>query len=125
MNPVPKSVQSIEEKHIFALDNTFWALRFDINSQDLQNLIDKQIFTPINEHEEFQKWDRDAKNYIPIPKSEYLQLWTRRIKNTVNLDVILPENCNVFVSKNGRDDKYLFVVTNSATAEAVFVAEAH
>jgi hypothetical protein len=120
-NPVPNSVDSIQQGNFITLDSVFRVLRFQIDKTDLKVLLDSQHFTPIDENEEFKQWDQNSKGEIKIQKENYLAYWKQRIQRTVKLDVNFTKTWQIFTLKEGHGQKYFFFDTNST--EAVFVAE--
>jgi len=120
-NPVPSSVDSIQQGNSIAMDSVFRVLSFQIGKTDLKMLLDSQHFTPIDENEEFKQWDQNSKSEIKIQKEDYLVYWKQRIQRTVKLDVNFTKTWQIFTLKEGRGQKYFFFDTNGT--EAVFVAE--
>ena len=121
--PIPNSVQALEERHFLTTDSSFWVLHFKIDKADLQTLIESLHFAPVSESEEFKRWDQNSKNYVKVQKEDYLNDWKSRIQNTTKLEVDFKTAWQVFVLKEGKGTKFLFFDTNST--EAVFVADAH
>ena len=123
VNPVPNSVGLIQQGNFIALDSVFHVLHFSINKTDLKMVLDGQHFTPIDEDQEFKKWDQKSKDEIKIEKEEYLNHWKQNIQDTVKLDVVFSNSWQIFTLKEGKGTKYFFFDTNSL--DAVFVAEVH
>jgi hypothetical protein len=121
--PIPNSVRTIEEKHFLTMDSSFWVLRFEIERTDLQTMLTSQHFTPIDESQEFKRWDQKSQTTIKIQKEDYLNSWKQRIQNTVKLDIRFSGSWQIFTLKEGNGTKYFFFDTNST--DAVFVADVH
>ena len=122
-NPIPNSISSIQEGNSIAMDSVFRVLSFQINKADLKMILDSQHFAPVDENQEFKKWDQKSKDEIKIQKEEYLNYWKQRIQSTVKLDVNFSNSWQIFTLKEGNGTKYFFFDTNSTSA--VFVADAH
>jgi len=129
VKPIPKSVRIIEERHVMAMDHAFWVLHFEITTLDLKKLLDSKGFVPVNETEEFQRWDHTTLRFVTIQKHEYLQRWMQRINNTLHLEINLFTDCQIFIKdernekKRIYDSKYIFVHKSSDSADIVFVAD--
>ena len=129
MKPIPKSVRIIEERHVIAMDHAFWVLHFEIATLDLNKLLDSKGFVPVNETEEFKRWDQDTLRFVTIQKHEYLQRWMRRTNNTLHLEINLSKDCQIFIKdernekKRIYDSKYVFIQKSSDSADIVFVAD--
>jgi len=105
------------------MDSSFWVLRFEIQRTDLQTILTDQHFTPIDESQEFKRWDQKSQTEIKVQKEDYLNLWKQRIQNTVKLDIGFSNGWQIFTLKEGNGTKYFFFDANSL--DAVFVADAH
>ena len=105
------------------LDSVFRVLLFQISRTDLQTILDSQHFTPIDENEEFKRWDQNSNSEIKIQKKDYLTRWKQNIQYNTKLDVNFTKSWQIFILKEGNGRKYFFFDTNST--EAVFVAEAN
>ena len=123
MKPIPNSVTNVKEGDRIALDSVFCVLWFQISRTDLQNILDSQHFTPINEDEEFKRWDQKSASEVKIQKEDYLTRWKQNIQYNTKLDVNFTKSWQIFILKEGNGRKYFFFDTNST--EAVFVAEAN
>jgi hypothetical protein len=123
VNPIPNSVVSIKEGNFIAMDSVFRVLSFQINRTDLNVILNNQHFVPIDENEEFKRWDINSKSEVVIQKEEYLSSWKRRIHEVAKLDVNFSNSWQIVLLKEGHGTKYFFFDTNST--EAVFVADAH
>jgi len=123
VNPIPNSVTSIQEGNSIAMDSVFRVLTFQINKSDLKIILDGQHFTPIDENQEFKRWDSNSNQEITISKEDYLNRWKQQIHNQVKLDVSFSNSWQIFILKEGNGTKYFFFDTNSTAA--VFVADAH
>jgi len=123
VKPIPYSVRTIEEGNFRTMDSVLRVLHFQISKTDLQTLLDGQHFVPINENEEFKRWDQTSKGEVKIQKTDYLSSWKQRIHDSTKLDVSFSKTWQIFTLKDGNGTKYIFCDTNST--EALFVAEAH
>lgn len=121
--PVPNSVRAIEEKHFLALDSSFWVLRFEIDSGDLQKTLTAEHFKPIDEGQEFKRWGQKAQAETQIKKEDYFNSWKQRIQNTVKLDVNFSNSWQIFMQEEENGTKYFFFDTNSSGA--VFIVDSH
>jgi hypothetical protein len=123
VKPVPNSVGSIEEGSFRTMDSVLRVLHFQISKTDLQSLLESQHFIPIDENEEFKRWDQNSKSEVTIQKEDYLSSWRQRIHELTKLNVIFTNTWQIFTLHERHGRKYFFFDTNSA--EAVFVADAH
>jgi ABC-type antimicrobial peptide transport system permease subunit len=123
VKPIPHSVGTIEESSFITMDSVLRVLHFQISKADLQILLDRQQFTPIDDNKEFQRWDQNSESEVKIQKEDYLSAWKQRIEHSTKQPVNFTKTWQIFVLKEGNGRKYFFFDTNST--EAVFVAEAH
>jgi hypothetical protein len=72
VKPIPNSVGTIEEGSFRTMDSVLRVLHFQINKTDLQTLLDSHRFAPIDENEEFKRWNQSSKTEVKIQKEEYL-----------------------------------------------------
>ena len=104
IKPIPKSVQTIQQGHIRALDSVFWVLSFDITNADLKSLLDKQLFAS----------NLDWENI------EYLN---DRIRSYSKLGITITTNWQSYILKSGGTQKYIFY--NPSNSAAVFILDSH
>jgi hypothetical protein len=123
LKPIPNSVQFIEQGKFSAMDSTLVVLHFQISKTDLQALLETQHFAPIDEGNEFKRWDQSSKDYVQIQKEDFLKLWKQRIQNSTKLDVNFTSSWQIYTLKEGAGEKYIFSDTSST--EVVFIAETH
>ncbi len=108
MKPIPKSVRIIQERHKLAMDHAFWVLHFEMSTLDLNKLLDNKGFVPVNEKEEFKRWDQDTLRFVTIQKDEYLQRWMKRIHNTLHLGVNSSKDCQIFIKDERNEKKHVY-----------------
>lgn len=123
MKPIPESVRAIEQGSSRRMDSVFLVLQFEISRPDIERLLTSQKFGPVNEGEEFRRWDQKVNSGVPIQKEEYLKRWQQKIREQAKLNVNLTRDWQACTLKERGGRKYIFFNTNST--EAVFVAEAH
>ena len=123
IKPIPESVRFIDQREHATMDSTFWVLHFQISKSDFQTLLSRQHFAPIDEGEEFRRWDQTSKRYIQTQKEDFLGYWKQRIQYSTKLEVNFAKDSQIFALKEIPGRKYLFFDSN--TTDAIFVAEAH
>jgi hypothetical protein len=122
-SPVPTSVQSIKVESMHTMDSVFRMLRFEINTEDQRNLLNKLHFVPIDEGKEFKQWDTKAGDFVSLSKADYFRFWHARIQNTIHSDVSFTTDWQIFVRTNGSGEEHWFCDTNRS--EAVVILDAH
>jgi hypothetical protein len=121
-DPIPQSVKSIEEGHLFAMDSTFLALHFYMSSNDLTTLLRAKRFTQV-QSQDMARWD-DNGHEVQLEKGEYFDSWQKRIHSTTGMSVSFTTNWEAFsLKEDAGHKKYIFY--EPTKSEVVFVAVAY
>jgi hypothetical protein len=104
------------------MDSVYRVLSFKISTPDVYTILDSQGFRPIGKGE-LERWDPKQKSMVSITQEEYLTHVQQNIENLTAVRVHFTTDWQAYVLKQGEGRKYILCNTN--TSEAVFVADAH